>query len=61
MKKFLLAVLLAPVLAWANPIDDQCPQHVLRGAPVTSLQPGAYVKLTPLGAIGANTAAGTWA
>ena len=40
MKKFLLAVLLAPVLAWANPIDDACPQFALRGAPVSQLQPG---------------------
>lgn len=30
--------------------------------PITwSVKPGAYIKLTPLGAIGANTAAGTWA
>ena len=40
MKQILLALLLAPLLAWANPIDDSCPQHVLRGAPVSQLQPG---------------------
>ena len=37
MKKFLLLLLL-PFAALANPIDDQCPQHVLRGAPVSLLQ-----------------------
>lgn len=37
MKKFLLALLLTPLLALANPIDDSCPQFVVRGAPVTSL------------------------
>lgn len=40
MKKILLALLLTPVLAWANPIDDNCPQFALRGAPVSQLQPG---------------------
>lgn len=39
MKKLLL-LLLIPFAALANPIDDACPQHVLRGAPVSSLQPG---------------------
>jgi hypothetical protein len=33
-----------------------------QNTPITwSIKAGAYVKLTPLGAIGANTAAGTWA
>lgn len=33
-----------------------------QNTPITwSVKPGAYVKLLPLGAIGANTAAGTWA
>ena len=33
-----------------------------QNTPITwSVKPGAYIKLTPLGAIGANTAAGTWA
>ena len=40
MKKFLLALLLTPLLAFANPIDDNCPQFVVRGAPVTSLPAG---------------------
>lgn len=39
MKKLLLLLLL-PFAALANPIDDQCPQFTLRGAPVSSLQPG---------------------
>jgi endonuclease G len=38
MKRLLLALLLAPLLALANPIDDQCPQFVLRGAPISSIQ-----------------------
>ena len=36
MKKLLL-LLLVPFAALANPIDDNCPQHVLRGAPVSSI------------------------
>jgi endonuclease G, mitochondrial len=36
----LLLLLLIPFAALANPIDDQCSQHVLRGAPVSKLQPG---------------------
>ena len=35
MKKLLTLLLLAPALAWANPIDDACPQFALRGAPVS--------------------------
>ena len=35
MKKLLTLLLLVPALAWANPIDDACPQFVLRGAPVS--------------------------
>ena len=37
MKKFLLLLLL-PFAALANPIDDQCPQFVLRGAPVSPIK-----------------------
>ena len=33
----LLLLLLIPFAALANPIDDQCPQHVLRGAPVSPI------------------------
>jgi endonuclease G len=36
MRKLLL-LLLIPFAALANPIDDQCPQHVLRGAPVSPI------------------------
>lgn len=36
-KLFALLLLLVPALAWTNPINEQCPQHVLRGAPVSSL------------------------
>jgi endonuclease G len=39
MRKLLL-LLLIPFAALANPIDDQCPQHVLRGAPVSPQAPG---------------------
>jgi endonuclease G len=37
MKKLLLISLLAPMLAWANPIDDKCPQFTYQGAPVSTL------------------------
>lgn len=33
---YLLALL--PVAAWANPIDDHCPQHTVGGAPISSLE-----------------------
>jgi endonuclease G len=33
----LLLLLLIPFAVLANPIDDQCPQHVLRGAPVSPI------------------------
>ena len=36
MRKLLL-LLLIPFAVLANPIDDQCPQHVLRGAPVSPI------------------------
>ena len=36
MRKLLL-LLLIPFAALANPIDDACPQHVLRGAPVSPI------------------------
>ena len=39
MRKLLL-LLLIPFAVLANPIDDQCPQHVLRGAPVSPQAPG---------------------
>jgi endonuclease G len=38
MKKLLLLLLL-PLSVWANPINQNCPQHVLRGAPESSLPP----------------------
>ena len=38
MKKFLLALLFFPTLAFANPIDDKCPQHVKWGAPQFSVK-----------------------
>lgn len=39
MKQLLLAIFLLPSLALANLINEQCPQHVLLGAPVSSLAP----------------------
>jgi len=35
-----ITAVLVTATAWANPIDDQCPQFTLRGAPVSQLQPG---------------------
>jgi len=43
MKKLLFALLLLPVLALANPIDDKCPQFVLRGAPISQLTNTQYI------------------
>ena len=40
MKKLLLVLLLLPFSALANLIDDHCPQHTLRGAPVSSITVG---------------------
>lgn len=37
MKQVLLALLLVPSLALANLINEQCPEHVWSGAPVSSL------------------------
>ena len=37
MKKFLYLLALMPVAAFANPIDDNCPQHTTMGAPISSL------------------------
>lgn len=37
MKKLLLLLLLLPLMAVANPIDDHCPQFALRGAPISPL------------------------
>jgi len=37
MKKLIYALLFVCVNVLANPIDDNCPQFVLRGAPVSKL------------------------
>lgn len=37
MKKLLAILLLLPTFAFANPIDDNCPQHTIHGAPVSSI------------------------
>ena len=42
MNKFLL-LLLVPFAVLANPIDDLCPQFVLRGAPVSQLPNTVYL------------------
>ena len=34
----LIALWLFTATAWANPIDDKCPQHVLLGAPVSKIK-----------------------
>jgi endonuclease G len=34
----IISALLLVNVAWANPIDDQCPQHVLLGAPVSKIK-----------------------
>jgi endonuclease G len=34
----IISALLLTNVAWANPIDDQCPQHVLLGAPVSKIK-----------------------
>ena len=36
--KILLILILSITGVWANPIDDQCPQHVLLGAPVSKIK-----------------------
>jgi len=36
--KILLILGLLTNIVWANPIDDQCPQHVLLGAPVSKIK-----------------------
>jgi endonuclease G len=43
MKKILIAILLAPLLVLANPIDDSCPQFVVQGAPVSKLTNTQYL------------------
>ena len=43
MKKLLLALLFVPLLAFGNPIDDKCPQFVLRGAPISKLTNTQYI------------------
>ena len=40
MKKLLVLLFLLPFAVLANPIDDNCPQHALRGAPISQLQSG---------------------
>ena len=37
MKKFLYLLVLMPFAAFANPIDDNCPQHTTLGAPISSI------------------------
>jgi endonuclease G len=37
MKKILVALLLIPIFALANPIDDNCAEHTFKGAPVSSI------------------------
>ena len=34
----LIALWLFTATAWANPIDDKCPQHVLLGAPISKIK-----------------------
>ncbi len=34
----IISALLIANTAWANPIDDQCPQHVLLGAPISKIK-----------------------
>lgn len=43
MLRFLLLALLIPVAALANPIDDNCPEMVIHGAPVSHLEDGQYL------------------
>ena len=40
MRKILLSTFLITLQlsAWANPIDDNCPQHTTLGAPVSSIK-----------------------
>lgn len=40
MKKLLTIFLLLPTFAFANPIDDECPQHTIHGAPISSITEG---------------------
>ena len=37
MNKFLYLLVLMPFAAFANPIDDNCPQHTTLGAPISSI------------------------
>jgi endonuclease G, mitochondrial len=37
MKKFLCLLAFLPFTAFANPIDDNCPQHTTLGAPISSI------------------------
>ena len=36
--KTLIILFLLTNIGWANPIDDQCPQHVLLGAPISKIK-----------------------
>jgi endonuclease G, mitochondrial len=38
MKYFLIFSLLFPAFALANPINDNCPQHTIHGAPISSIK-----------------------
>jgi len=37
MKKFLILLALMPFAAFANPINDNCPEHTIHGAPISSI------------------------
>jgi endonuclease G len=37
MKKILYLLALVPFLVFANPINDNCPQHTIHGAPISSI------------------------
>lgn len=42
MLKF-ISLLLIPAFALANPIDDNCPEHVTKGAPISQLTDTQYI------------------
>ena len=43
MKKLLLALLLVPMLSWANAIDERCADKVAYGAPIPESKNGTYL------------------
>jgi endonuclease G, mitochondrial len=43
MKLKFIAIMLLPLTAMANPIDDQCPQFVTNGAPISALPDTVYL------------------